>query len=1372
MEPTTTHIERRGERGRAGVERDEVNEVMASWEWSRSAVGEPESWPATLQTMVRVLLGSRFSMWMGWGPDLAFFYNDAYRVDTLGVKHPWALGRPAREVWAEIWDEIGPRIERVLETGEATWDEGLLLFLERSGFREETYHTFSYSPIRDASGETAGMLCVVSEDTDRVIGERRMTALRDLGTRLGTTQSEPELFDAVGSCLASCALDLPFSLLYLVDDDRVARLVATSGLDAHHPGAPPSMPVGDDVWPLDEVLRGNPVVVDDLATRFAPEVLPSGVWDDPPSAAIIVPLAHQGQATSAGFLVAGLNPYRPVDESYRGFVTLFAGQVAAGIANARALEAERRRSDALAEIDRAKTEFFSNVSHELRTPLTLIAGPASDSLADLDEPLPPAQRQRLELIDRNAGRLRRLVNDLLDFARIEGGGLEPQRQPADLSALTRDITTSFADAIERAHLELVVDCPPSTTTAHVDVEMWEKIVLNLLSNALKFTLEGSITVTMREDEQHAVLTVSDTGVGIPPDEVPLLFQRFHRVRWARGRSHEGTGVGLALVAELAGLHGGSATASSVEGVGSTFTVAIPFGVADPRSRAIDANDSSRAARVEEALQWTAAPAAVGGVERTRDGSVLVVDDNADLRDHIARILAPFWNVRVAGDGREALAAVRAEHPDLVLTDVMMPELDGFELLAALRSDRSTATIPVILLSARAGEEASVGGLLAGADDYLVKPFSSLDLVARVRANLELARFRNEESSRRRALVESLDEAVIVSDPAGTVVEANPAFERLLGYDHLATPYALPHPWWPTADEDPVARSQIDTAAARALAGEPGRATLPLWHADGRRMFVDASFSPMSDQHGASIVVSLRDVTTEVVTADRQSAVARLGVALARATDRRAVGEAALEDLHTLFGARFVAVLLGDLTAPAVLASSAGIDSAERDWSAEVGAEIARHRLITGNGALSLTPRHALVTTVSDGEQPATVWIELDPPRPVEADELALFRLVCQYLAQALHRARLYDEQVEVATAMQRSILGPTLTPPGVAVRYVPAVRPLEVGGDWYDVIELADDAFGIIVGDCVGKGLEAATVMGQLRSAARALFLTNPDPATVLGSLDAFARQLPGAECATAVCAVVDRRAGVVRYSSAGHVPGVVVHEDGRREVLDGARSAPLASLSTERTDSEARLPPGSIAVFFTDGLIERRGEELGIGIERLGAALVPIRAGRPEEVADRVLADLVPAAGPRDDIALVVYSPPPLGGFSMAIESHPEELRRLRAALRSWLDGLGLAGDVLDDILLASAEAAANAVEHAYGPGGRGTVQVSAGVAGPTLTVEVSDAGRWRPARNDDVTRGRGLLIMRSVMDDVTVAAGAGGTTVELVRRLDVSPT
>ncbi len=745
----------------------EMAALIASKDWATTPLGPRDAWPQSLETVLRILVTSRYAMWLGWGPELIFFYNDAYRDATLGAKHPWALGRPVSEVWAEIWPELGPRTDTVMRTGVATWDEGLLLFLERSGYPEETYHTFSYSPLPDDHGAVGGLLCVVTEDTDRVIGERRMATLRELAVALATVRTERDVCAAIERALANNSRDLPITATWLFDAEGAhARLACVTGTERGHPIAvmeidPPSVAPDDAVA---QILNGKPhVVIDDL-TRFG--ALPTGAWDVAPRSALVVPIAQQGEARPAGMLLAAVNPFRPLNESYTGFIDLVASQIAAGIASARAYQAERQRAEALAEIDRAKTAFFSNVSHEFRTPLTLMLGPLEEQLAEQDGRV----AERLGMVHRNGLRLLRLVNTLLDFSRIEAGRVRAAFRPTDLAAYTAELASNFRSACERAGLTLTVDCPPLPHPVYVDGDMWERVVLNLVSNAFKYTLEGGIRVTVRPNaDRTAELLVSDTGVGIPAQELPRVFDRFHRIEGQGGRTMEGTGIGLALVHELVRLHGGTIDVQSKPGAGTTVRIALPFGhahlaadqVSQDRGRTMP-EGTAAASFVEEALRWLPQTERASGLDvgildsgvaltglsaelpvTTDRHRILLADDNADMRDYVVRLLGTQYDVQAVPDGEAALHAIRAQRPDLLLSDVMMPRLDGFGLLAAVRAAQSWRDIPVILLSARAGEEAHVEGLDAGADDYLVKPFAARELLARVRSNLELARIRRE-----------------------------------------------------------------------------------------------------------------------------------------------------------------------------------------------------------------------------------------------------------------------------------------------------------------------------------------------------------------------------------------------------------------------------------------------------------------------------------------------------------------------------------------------------------------------------------------------------------------------------------------------------
>ena len=788
----------------------EMGERMRALDWSTTPMGPPDGWPQALKTAVRMMLDSRYAMWMAWGRDMTFLCNDAY-LPTLGLKREWALGARSERVWAEVWDAAYSRIRHVLTTGEATWDEGLLLFLERSGFPEETYHTFSYSPVYDDSLRVTGMLCVVTEVTDRVVGERRLRVLRDLAARTVGADDAAECARRTCEVLAEFPLDLPFASLYLTEPGgKQAHRVGCAGERAADQ-LPERLNLEDppDGWPLRALYEGESAQELSSLPALGVEVtLPP--WPEPVDRAVLLPLKSAGKEP-AGFLVAGLSPRRPADEATRAFLHLVAGQVAAALADAQAYELERRRAESLAELDRAKTAFFSNVSHEFRTPLTLMLGPLEELITapDLDGP----QRDRLALVLRNAGRLQRLVNTLLDFSRIEAGRAQARYEATDLAALTRDLASTFRSAMERAGLDFIVDCPALPDTVHVDREMWEKVVLNLLSNAFKFTLSGAITVRLREeghDPRLAVLEIADTGTGIPPEELPRVFERFHRVAGAEGRTHEGSGIGLALVQELVKLHGGRIEASSVLGQGSLFRVLVPVGTAhlpaervEPARGAPRGPASTTAARsyVEEALRWlpmpdrpepsTRLPVADGvfsPLDRPLDtgalpatdrrfapsfgARVLLADDNADMRGYLRDLLSPYYAVEVAADGLQALEAARREPPDLIVSDVMMPRLDGLALLAAIRADERLGGVPVVLLSARAGEEARIEGLDAGADDYMIKPFSSRELLARLGALLELRRLRQAAQAAFRLRTEQFE----------TLLNAAPLGVFLVGHD--------------------------------------------------------------------------------------------------------------------------------------------------------------------------------------------------------------------------------------------------------------------------------------------------------------------------------------------------------------------------------------------------------------------------------------------------------------------------------------------------------------------------------------------------------------------------------------------------------------
>ncbi|MFE2528217.1 SpoIIE family protein phosphatase [Streptomyces sp. NPDC059382] len=1311
-----------------------VGRDLALVDWAATTpLGDPEGWPQSLKTTVSILLSSKFSMWMAWGPELTFFCNAAYRRDTLGRKYPWALGRPASEVWAEIWDAIGPRIDTVLTTGEATWDQALLLFVERSGYPEESYHTFSYSPLRDDAGQVVGMLCVVSEETDRVLGERRMATLRDLGSDPSVVRTEQEMLDFARLQLSRNPYDLPFTLTYLFREDGGAALAAATGMREDHPAAVDHLPPGSEtVWPTAAAALGESALVPLVGTVFAD--LPTGDRPEVPLQAMVVPLRQQGGAPY-GFMVVGLNRYRDLDDGYRGFVELVAGHVATGVASARSYQAQQRRAEELAELDRAKTAFFSNISHEFRTPLTLIMGPVEElreRLTDADAGV----REELEVVHRNGLRLGKLVNTLLDFSRIEAGRTQAGYEPVDLAAVTGELASVFRSAVDRAGLDFRVDCPPLPEPVFIDRSMWEKVVLNLLSNALKFTFDGSIGIAVGTEDGAAVVTVVDTGIGVAAREMPRLFERFHRIENARSRSNEGSGIGLALVKELVGLHGGEIGATSTEGHGTRFTIRLPFGTAHLPADAVLAEAGTGAAPfatdpfVQEALRWlpgertAATPAAVTDIEEGIDGPtrepalpvhVLVADDNADMREYLSRLLlGAGYRVSTVNDGRQALGAVRAKAFDLVVSDVMMPHLDGLALVTALRADPRTASVPVLLLSARAGQEASIEGLRAGADDYLVKPFAAADLLARVKANIELARLRNHHARWRTALVDSLQEAFFVCDEEGAVIEINAAFTDILGYGPEGLPYRPTHPWWPDAGTDSEAHRQVGEAFALLLGSTKGSYTIPITHRDGHRLWATATFNQVDDPDtGRRVTVgTFRDVTAEHYAIQRESA-------------PPAWSELPADRRGTLEGLR-----RGPILTPVADPTGAGI-------------------------------------LLEFPEGPLALWMDLGENRPFTGEDQLLLSLLAGHLAQGLNRAHQFDQQRETAIALQRAILGPSRLPAGFAVRYEPATQPLEVGGDWYDTVTLPDGRIGIVVGDCVGRGLEAASVMGQLRSACRALLLQDASPARTLMALDQFAAGVPGAVCTTVFCGVLDSETGQLTYSSAGHPPGILVRPDGATRLLEDGRSLPLAVRpGNQRPEGSCTIPARSTLLLYTDGLVERRRRPLSAGIDQASEALQDGRDTSVDDLATHVMSRLAPVDGYDDDVALLLYRHP--APLEMSFPAESSQLAPVRKTLRGWLAQCDLPPTTIQNVLVAAGEACANAIEHGHRDAPGDAIRLRAEAYVDNLHLTIADTGRWKaPQAELNTHRGRGMGLMRAVMQQVTITPGPSGTTVDMHTRI-----
>ena len=758
----------------------EMGELVRARDWAATPLGPIGRWSPELRTAVSLTLATDVPTSLIWGPQHIEIYNDGYRPLT-GTFHEIAFGHDFTKTWDFLFPEIGADFYAALAGRAVSMHDGQL-FLDRRGFLEEAYFTVSFSPVRDGDGEVIALFHPVHETTSRVLAERRGRLVYELATRPVVTHSLEEELGLVAEVIGQFPDDVPFAVFHRVTAGR-SWPVASTGLDRVAPAAAPG------AWPLEQLDDPrHPVLLADVQQRFPG--LTAGPHGDPIRSALIMPISTPGEDRPVAVMVAGISPRLELDGPYREFHELLRTALSSMAANIRAYQGERRRAEALAGAHRAKTAFFANLSHEFRTPLTLLLAPLEDELAELAAAGDEAGTYRLQVARRNAVRLLRLVNTLLDFARMDAGRLRAVFEPRDLAALTTDIAATFRGACEQAGLQFAVDCPALPQPVWVDRELWEGIVLNLLSNALAFTATGGISVRLSAEPEGARLEVTDTGVGIPETELSQVFERFHRISGPRGRTHEGSGLGLAFVRELVAQHGGTIEVASVVGEGSTFTVRIPFGHAHLPADRVSGSPGGSPARPDAVLAagpgavaeaagplpegrvaepehpGSAAPAPPTGAvapgsrliplpreDSTPAGRPRIVwaEEDAELRDYVCRLLEAEYDVEPVEDGRAALEVIRREPPTLVLTGTRLPGLDGLGLLRALRQEPCTSTLPVVLVSEDADEESRINGLSAGADDHLAKPFSARELCARIAAHIQLHELRREAEAARAAI---------------------------------------------------------------------------------------------------------------------------------------------------------------------------------------------------------------------------------------------------------------------------------------------------------------------------------------------------------------------------------------------------------------------------------------------------------------------------------------------------------------------------------------------------------------------------------------------------------------------------------------------
>lgn len=743
------------------LEPGEAASRLREMDWPVHPLGAPETWPPKLRVALGICLNARFPAAICWGLDATLFYNDAYMRLFDPAKHPFALARSLRESWPENWHATKELIDRAFALGARSSEQQLPWLLPENA---QSRASFSVCPLLSDDGQRVeGFFCIGSETPTVSAQRRRLRTCRRLNRCAAAIRSIEDACYEAAVVLGENADDIPFGAIYVLDDARenLVRMATIGELSSQ--SAPAKVPLAGAHAAIGTLEYG---IAEAYATGElrAIELLASA--SESAQRAIVLAIGDATGSSSLGVLVAGLGTLHSLDGASSDFFEFVSEQLGAIVANARAHEEERSRTRAQIQLGEARTAFYSDVSHEFRTPLTLILGTIGEVLARLEEPARSVLTPQLEIVRRNALRTLKLVNTLLDFAHVESGSAHARCEPVDLSALTIELASTFRSAIESAGIRFDVRCTLSEQV-WVDRGMWDKIVLNLLSNAFKHTFQGRIEVQLDALGDDVVLVVADTGSGIPPDQLPRVFDRFYRVEGARARAYEGSGIGLAMVQELVRLHSGSVSLESAVDRGTRVTVRLPrfqARLADEAdaSRKVDLtparlsrlDESIAEAFIAESQRWLASTGSEHNTsqsehppsfasaalrpDETVGARIVVVDDDADLRAYLVNLLSGRWTVQAFANAPSALAYVRAHQVELVLTDIMMPGVDGLSLLRALRSDPKLCTIPVILLSGRTGEDSRVEGLDAGADDYLIKPFSPREACARVEAQLRLA----------------------------------------------------------------------------------------------------------------------------------------------------------------------------------------------------------------------------------------------------------------------------------------------------------------------------------------------------------------------------------------------------------------------------------------------------------------------------------------------------------------------------------------------------------------------------------------------------------------------------------------------------------
>jgi PAS domain S-box-containing protein len=670
--PSTVHASLHpillGRGANAGAASGEAGRLLLATDWAATPLGPMEQWPQSLRIAVSICLNSRFPMFVWWGPHAINIYNDAY-APMLGKRHPAAFGRPAADIWGEIWDIVGEQRRIVMETGEPTWNERVLLVMERNGFSENTWFTWSYSPIYHDDGAIGGLFCAVTEETGRVLAEReRDRLIREAQDAARTLRT---WFDnAPGFIALLRGPEFRFELV----NRAYRQLVGHRQLEGlTFPEALPEVLDQGYYELLQRVyLEGEPFV------GRAMRVLLQRATGEPPVERFV------------DFI------YQPVRDA--------AGAVAGIFVQGHDVTHQVQATMALEEANRRKDEFLATLAHELRNPLAPIRQAARVAKAS-----PDAARTgwALDVIERQVGHMALLLEDLLDVSRISRGQLQLRLARVDLKGVVDAAVETSSPLIEARRHRLEVVLPPQPVELLADPVRIAQVLGNLLSNAAKYTEPGgSIRLVAEQDADRLLLHVRDNGLGLAPENIEAIFGMFSQVAAAAEHAQGGLGIGLALSRGLVQLHGGTLQArSDGPGQGSEFTVALPL---PPQAAA--------AADIGDAQ----APASARDAARRR--RVLIADDNADALSTMAMLLEMEGHeVHTAADGEQAVAQAEAVRPDIAILDIGMPRLNGHEVAARIRSSDWGRRMLLIALTGWGQAHDQERARAAGFDHHCTKP---------------------------------------------------------------------------------------------------------------------------------------------------------------------------------------------------------------------------------------------------------------------------------------------------------------------------------------------------------------------------------------------------------------------------------------------------------------------------------------------------------------------------------------------------------------------------------------------------------------------------------------------------------------------------